>query len=749
MASLSEMYPYWHIRPEMEEMLRVLPFMLGAQKVYRPDGPPRLRFGVYSPNARKVEVVFPLLWNGKDPGRKPITRENPVPMADVYGAYVADDGFGIDPAKPVLELQRDASGCWFSKPDDPRLANFADWVDMPYMLRVTKDDGTTAYRSDIYSRGQLGGGDFDPKGAHYEGPISNLAGTKSSSLITDPETVIDFAAEEKLHGTAARYFPATQYLPQDDFWRDEFVEGNNVPCRTEDLIIYQLHTASLGFGHTGVGTLDDAIALLDHLVEMGVNAVEFLPMSEYGGKSETWGYSTSHFFAIEFSGGGRDKFKEFVKACHRRGIAVIFDVVYNHFAHDAERAEWLFDSDAHDKNFYYWYHGKPGDYAKTFAGTGGYLDNLSTGFAPRYDSPYVGGMFMLSAVLLLKGFHVDGFRADQTTSIHQYNVLHADGSPMPDANEAGCDFLRKWTRTLKAMKPQVMLIAEDHSNWDAVTQPVAEGGLGFDAIWYADFHHHLCGANYGSNYAKLLPTAGYGGDGPLAMSMFAKALQIASPQKIVYHISHDEAGNSGRDDPDPHKRSHRTLTLAVAGIPDAKERPIAEARARVAFGLAIASPGSPMFLFGEEVGFVNDFYYDKVLAYREDILACRETTGKEIFEFYKDAIRLRSDHVALRLGTLEILHVNDANRVLAFRRTTKMEELIVVASLNNHPFDVGYDFNHPSIEAGKWQIILDSDLSIYGGQTEAVPAAQRLESEVGTITVILPANTLRILQRYA
>ena len=75
--------------------------------------------------------------------------------------------------------------------------------------------------------------------------------------------------------------------------------------------IYAPHAQKIEivFAHSGVGTLNDAIGILDHLLEMGVNAVEFLPMSEYGGKTETWGYSTSLFFAIEFSGCGRDKFK--------------------------------------------------------------------------------------------------------------------------------------------------------------------------------------------------------------------------------------------------------------------------------------------------------------------------------------------------------------------------------------------------------------------------------------------------------
>jgi 1,4-alpha-glucan branching enzyme len=126
-------------------------------------------------------------------------------------------------------------------------------------------------------------------------------------------------------------------------------------------------------------SIEDAISLLDHLTALGVNAVELLPMSEFSGTG--WGYGDSHHFVIESSAGGRDQYKHFVRACHRRGIAVIQDVVYNHFDSDADRAEWAYDSDAPERNFYYWYEGTRADYPSA---DGGYLDNGSSGFTPRF-----------------------------------------------------------------------------------------------------------------------------------------------------------------------------------------------------------------------------------------------------------------------------------------------------------------------------------------------------------------------------
>lgn len=723
---------------------------LGAQK-YFPDenSPPALRFGLYAPNAQKVEVVFSRFWNVNDPEKKNVDKSCPAPMCELAGGYIADDGSGIDPDRPVIEMTKGEKGCWFSDANEPALADFEQWTFVPYMYRVTKDNGRVVYRTDVYSRCQIGYGDFDPKGERYEGPLSNLTGIRSCSIVIDPDSIIDLEkARREYDGKRMFFFPPVDMIPETEFWAEQYTEGCVIPRSTEDLIIYQLHTAALGFGHEGIGTLKDAIDLLDHLVDLGVNAVEFLPMSEYGGKSETWGYSTSHYFAIEFSGGGHDMFKYFVRECHQRGLAVIMDVVYNHFAHQADRAEWMYDSDEHDKNIYYWYKGNPKQYAPELNGCGGYIDNLSTGFAPRYDNPFVSNLFTLSAVSLMQKFHVDGFRADQTTSIHAYNVLHADGSPCPEANEAGVNFLKNWSRTLKSLDPNVMLIAEDHSGWDAVTKPHDKGGLGFDAIWYADYHHHLNGANYGDNYAKLIPTAGFGSDCPLGMEMFSYALSAANPKHVVYHISHDEAGNSGRNDPDPNRRSHRTLVLAVRGVLDESTRPVAEARARVAFGLTICSPGTPMFLFGEEVGFVNDFYYDEVVKYREDIFGYKKTSGKNLFAFYKDMIKLRGNFPALRIGNTEILHTHDANRILVFRRKSELEELLVLVSLNNHDFSEGYEIRHPSIVAGEWQAVMNSDLESYGGKSETVLVSLKASSKRGVFNFPIAANSLVVLKRY-
>ncbi|UIY26205.1 hypothetical protein LZK76_12495 [Rhizobium leguminosarum] len=223
---------------------------------------------------------------------------------------------------------------------------------------------------------QIGAGDFDPDGATYHGSPAALDGPQSCSVVCDPKRVV---------------LPSGQELAAEAFWADEFAGGRKLPDRLEDLVIYELHVGALGFGKAAPGTLDDAIAFVEHLSALGVNAVELLPIAEFETRAN-WGYGTSHFFAADQGAGGTDRLKMFVKVCHQRGIVVILDVCYNHFDPDGERAQWAYDSNDHTRNIYYWYEGNPGDYADP---RGGYIDNISTGWAPRFDEEAVRQLFHL------------------------------------------------------------------------------------------------------------------------------------------------------------------------------------------------------------------------------------------------------------------------------------------------------------------------------------------------------------------
>jgi 1,4-alpha-glucan branching enzyme len=622
-----------------------------------------IAFTAWAPNATAVDVVF-----GGPSG------------------YIADDGHGIDAALGPLPMQRTADGLWSAEAGD-----FGAFAGRHYMYRVTREGGLPAMRTDMYSLHQCGSGAFNPRGMPYDGVPEDLDGTPSCSVVVDQDTL----AAGSPSGT--------------------------VPRRVEDLVIYELHLGALGFGREGPGTFADAIALLNHLSDLGVNAVELLPLFEFSG-TLSWGYGSSHFLAIETSAGGRDALKRFVDACHERGIAVLMDVVYNHYTPEADRAAWQYDSPTDSHNIYLWYEDDPGSY----------VDNVSSGWAPRYHDEHVRALFVSSAAMLVDEFGIDGLRVDQTTSIHAYNRRHSDGHEVGAANVFGRKLLRELCQTLKAIDPDVMLIAEDHSGWDRVTQPAPTGGMGFDATWYVDFYHHLIGdKSEGSEYAKLLHTAATNWSGPLAMGRFADALRASANRTVVYVESHDEAGNA--------TASRRTILAAVDGAPLVGEtRRVAESRTRWAAGMSLLSPGTPMFLMGEEVGAQQPYTYDRFAEHKEDLEGLRAGDGAALFRFNADLIRLRLAEGDLRSRAIEIVHVNDGGRVLAFRRGA----FLVVGSLADAPYE---EYRIAPVP-GAWRECFNSDAAAYGGAGVGNRGAT-LHADGDVLTVVLPASGFVIFRR--
>lgn len=685
---------------------------LGAQKYYNGTTQAEIQFAVWAPNAQNVEVVF-----GGTSG------------------YIADNGAGIDNNRASLPMSRQADGIWQTN-RVASLSDFSAFDRLPYMYRVTKADGRVEYKTDLYSRCQMGKGRKNPNGNSYSGDYRELDGSISCSVVVDPETVT-----RELN---ADILPQQVFMPQEEFWQNEFNRDRPLPNRVEELAIYELHIGALGYGQKRPGNFEDAINLLPYLVDLGVNAVELLPMSEFRDEVN-WGYETSHYFALEYSAGGRDQLKHFVRACHRQGIAVIMDVVYNHYSPNAVRAEWGYDSDAPEQNIYYWYEGNSANYPQA---DGGYVDNMSTGFAPRFHEEMVRQMFISSAAALVEEFHIDGFRVDQTTSMHLYNVLHADGRPLGNANVFGAKFLREWTRTMKLIRPDVILIAEDHSDWDKVTQSPDFGGLGFDATWYANFYHHLVGdTRQGTEYAKLIPTAGYGGNEPLAMDYFAEALAASGDRKVVYHESHDEAGNSYYEDGGRKVESRRTIIAAVNSAPLIGEtRRFAEARCRFACGMTMLSAGTPMFLMGEEIGAQKSYRYTNFLDNKEDLLDERQTNGQSLFAFYQDIIRLRRSYSGLRSHNIYIIYTHNINRIIAFRRWDDNQEFLILASLNNSPFSSGYTIASSQLGDGRWREIFNSDAERYGGGNVGNFGAT-IFSSIGRISAAIPANGFVVFQK--
>jgi 1,4-alpha-glucan branching enzyme len=675
---------------------------LGAQKFYQ-GGAECLRFVVWAPNALKVEVVFGKPDNG----------------------YIYDDGkTGIDPNQPVVPLHKIGEDNWASDP----LPNFQSNVGLPYMYRLQNAQDATKMRTDIHSRWQFGRGDVNPQNTPWDGKRDTLDGGVSCSVVVDQDVV-----REEFEPTSN---PPKQ-VTDEEFWSREFTAGLPVPYRLTDLVIYELHIGSLGFGKAGPGTLQDAMDFIPHLVSLGVNAVELLPVSEFHG-NVGWGYGDTHHFVIESSAGGRDKYKHFVRECHRNGIAVIQDVVYNHFDGIAERAESRFDSDLPEENVYYWYEGHSANHADP---NNGYLQNGSSDRTPRLCQENVRKLFTSSAAEFAEEFHVDGFRVDLTDALHGDQHQEVDKLQIDRAKIFGQKLLREWSRTLTLIRPAAIRTAEDHSGWFKVTLPTDMTGLGFDARWFADLYHDLIGDGKDhADKARVLHRAGFGTDEPVPMGQLSGSLAETGRAKIAYHENHDEAGN--------HEGTLRTIKAAINNAAlFGPTRDVAEARTRLVAGVAILSAGTPLFLMGEEIGAQALFKHNDVLN-RVDIPGEAVGLGANLFRYYQDLIRLRRTSTGFRSRNIDIIHASDDNRVIAFTRSDGATRELVVASLNNRPFDAGYIIQSSAdrLSPGQWREVFNSDSRFYGG-TDFGNYGAALPSQDGRIELRLPANSLVVLSK--
>ena len=167
----------------------------------------------------------------------------------------------------------------------------------------------------------------------------------------------------------------------------------------------------------------------------------------------------------------------------------------------------------------------------------------------------------------------------------------------------------------------------------------------------------------------------------------------------------------------------------------------AEARSRLCFGLSLLSAGTPMFFMGEEIGAQKRYTYNKFLNNREDILGGRAGNGKALFRFYQDLITLSRRLRSFRSHNLDVLHQSDTNRIIAFKRWSGDEEVIIVGSFNNTSFANSYIIEKDilGIPNAWWKEIFNSDAAIYGGQTIGNYGAT-IPSNQGRLNVVIPSN---------
>ena len=247
-----------------------------------------------------------------------------------------------------------------------------------------------------------------------------------------------------------------------------------------DLVIYELHVGSFSeSAGEQTGTLADAAAKLPYLHGLGVNAVELLPVATFEG-AISWGYDPGVPFSVEVPYGGPDGLKSFVQAAHGLGIAVILDVVYNHFG-PADSILWQFDGSGPtwDGGIYFYGEQYPGDQRS----------QTPWGSRPDYGRPEVRQYLVDNAVAWLRDYQLDGLRLDATGYIRN---IDGDSDPAQDIPD-GWGLLQQINDAVDSAQPWKITIAEDMQDNDWITRPAGGGGAGFDSQWDPDFVQQVRG----------------------------------------------------------------------------------------------------------------------------------------------------------------------------------------------------------------------------------------------------------------
>ncbi|HUJ14785.1 MAG TPA: malto-oligosyltrehalose trehalohydrolase [Thermoanaerobaculia bacterium] len=410
------------------------------------------------------------------------------------------------------------------------------------------------------------------------------------------ETILDAPAGSRykfLLDGIERPDPASRFQPDGVHGTSEVVDPDfewhdaswkNIAL--EDFVIYELHVGTF----TAEGTFDAVIPRLDALKELGITAVELMPVGQFPG-DRNWGYDGTYVYAPQNSYGGPHALKRLVDAAHQRGLAMILDVVYNHL-------------------------GPEGNYLRDFAPYFTARYKTAWGDALNFDGPHsddVREFFVQNARMWVEEFHFDALRVDAVHAI-------VDHSAQP--------FLGDLTTAVHAFARKAYVIAESDLNDPRVITPKEQSGLGFDSQWSDDFHHSLHAlltgetsgyyASYGgvSDLARAIRT-GYlytGQYSPYRRRRYGAEPQTSNgAQFVVSAQNHDQVGNRMNGDRLSTLIPREKLKLAAAAI--------------------ILSPFLPMLFMGEEYGETAPFQYFTSHSDPQLIEAVRKGRREEFEEF--------------------------------------------------------------------------------------------------------------------
>jgi maltooligosyltrehalose trehalohydrolase len=507
--------------------------------------------------------------------------------------------------------------------------------------------------------------------------------------------------------------PASRFQPQGVHGPSRIVDSRGFPWRDadwqglslEEYVTYELHVGTF----TEEGTFAAVISRLDYLAELGVTAVELMPVAQFPGE-RNWGYDGVYPFAPQNSYGGPEGLKQLIDACHRKGLAVILDVVYNHL-------------------------GPEGNYLGCFGPY--FTDRYRTpwGEAVNFDGPYsdeVRHYFISNALYWVTEYHVDALRIDAIHGIFDFSARHI----LQELAEAVHGEARKLGRA-------VQVIAESSLD-DArtVTSPQL-GGHGLDAQWNDDFHHALRTLltgerdGYYVDFGEFSQLAKAFREGFVYSGQYSRyrrrrhgssSAGIAPGRFVVFSQNHDQVGNRMRGERLGHSAGPEKLKLAA--------------------GAVLLSPYLPLLFMGEEYGERAPFSYfihhgdpELVAAVRRGRLEefadfawqgeipdpqaeatflsakidpelRREGVHRTLFALYRELIRLRKELPPLRRLSREETEVAEiaAAKVLVLRRWAGADEILCLFNFGDAQATISIPLRHALCRK-----LLDSAAAEWGG----------------------------------